>query len=191
MHLRESDPLINFLSGCSLPPALEHGIPCAMPANPDALPWGQNDCSPSSIEQLNTIANLCDLKFSCLSALNLALGMSCSTCLSCPFTMLGNFWLTLGALLGTLTLRCPRMSTSSPSPLALRTLMGVSLPRRGLSGAWLVSGLCTITVRRRSLCIPMKAPLRTASSWMAPCVFGRLYLGSSAHQRVPRLPQGF
>ena len=35
-----------------------------MPANPDALPWGQNDCSPSSIEQLNTIANLCDLKFS-------------------------------------------------------------------------------------------------------------------------------
>ncbi len=36
MHLRESDPLINFLTGCCLPPALEHGIPCAMPANPDS-----------------------------------------------------------------------------------------------------------------------------------------------------------
>ena len=56
--------LIKYLAGCSLPPVLEHGIPCAMPANPDSLPWGQNDCPPGTLEQLNTIATLCDLKFS-------------------------------------------------------------------------------------------------------------------------------
>ncbi len=63
-HIRSSDPLINYLSGCDLPSALAHGIPPSMHANLDSLPWDQESSSDNSLAQLAAIAKLCDIKFS-------------------------------------------------------------------------------------------------------------------------------